>query len=335
MATEKKFDASKVELKALDAGLKVAGLNRLGTKEDRIKRMTEHFATAKKADLILCDVCGGLSTEKFSQCPFCGTGDPEPEAKKDEPKGKTEPKADKKDEKKVEPKGKSKLALAEASKALSKYSVADLDKSVGEIVKLQRDAIRCTHSLGVTIKDNFDKELWKLRVDPKGGACYQNVREFWRNEFGYSHTYCYQLMDIAAKFSQDDVEKVGPAKLHLIMQAPEAAQPKLLESARKGEQTVDQLKKAIDKIKDRTKGTSGPKATEKSGRVTVGLTPGRKTLPMLSRVKDGEGGYVPAKKIEDNPWLEYELSNSMRLRVVVSKNPAGELVAVVEFKRYE
>jgi len=330
MAAEKKFDASKVELKALDAGLKAVGLNRLGTKEDRIKRMTDHFATVKKADLILCDVCGGLSTEKFSQCPFCGTGDPEPEAKKDEaPKGKDVPKKEK-----VEPKGKAKLAVVPSAE-LSKYSVADLDKSVGEIVKLQRDAIRCTHSLGVTIKDNFDKELWKLRVDPKGGACYQNVREFWRNEFGYSHTYCYQLMDIAAKFSQDDVEKVGPAKLHLIMQAPEAAQPKLLEVARKGEQTVDQLKKAIDKIKDRTKGTSGPKATEKSGRVTVGLTPGRKTLPLLSRTKDGEGGFVPAKKFEDSPWLEYELSNSMRLRVVVSKNPAGELVAVVEFKRYE
>lgn len=346
-----KLRMDKVNVKALDEGLKLAKLNRLGTKEERIARLVAHVSKTPVKDRLECPICLGESTKEFEQCPFCGEGD-EPEAKgKKTPSDKlAEVKAA--DAKNVQQIGRPKgwkapatkeatptpgaaiAKLTPAQQALAKFSVADLEKSVKEIAKLQSDAIRCTWELGHAIKDNYDKELWKLRADEKGAPKYTNVREFWRDEFGYSHTYCYQLMQIAETFTKEDVAKVGPTKLHLIMQAPEAAQPKLLESARKGGQTVDQLKKAVERIKNAGKGQSaGPSATEKKDRITLAVAPGRKTIPMYARPAKQGDDLKPAKKIEDQPFFEYELSNSVKMRVVISKNANGEIVAVTEFKR--
>lgn len=329
----KKFDPSKVDVRVLDGALAKLKLDRIGKKEDRIGRLVEHFSKMPKKDLMVCDTCGGASSNEFDYCPFCGEGEEEA-AKKAKPASAAAPPSN---GEKPKPAPVAAVTLVKPQTpqeaALAKMSVKDLDASVKKIADLQRGAIKGTWELGAAIKDNFDKELWKLRKTEKGEPAYTNVREFWRQEFGYSHTYCYQLMDIAARFTKKDVDEVGPTKLHLIMNAPPAAQPKLLEVVRKGEHSVDQLRKVIERTKSRATGVHKPEGKGKDERITVVLAPGRKTLPFFVRPDSKGDDPKAAKKVEDNPFLEYELSNSVKLRVVLSKNPSGELVGVVEFKR--
>ena len=337
-ASAGKVNVGKVDVRILDGALAKLKLDRIGKKEERVQRLVDFFAELPKKDLMVCDVCGGASSKDFDFCPFCGDGEDEKPSAKPAAKGAkpsvalASPPAGEKV--KEPPTAAVVVKLTPQEQALAKLTVTDLDASVKKIAELQRGAIKGTWELGRAIKDNFDRELWKLRRNEKGEPTYTNVREFWRQEFGYSHTYCYQLMEIASTFSKEDVESVGPTKLHLIMNAPPAAQPKLLEVARRGEHSVDQLRKAIDCVKSRAAGVHKPaKGTEQENRITVVRAPGRKTMPFFMRPASKDDEPKPAKRIEDSPTLEYEVSNSVKLRVILSRNAAGEIVGVVEFKR--
>lgn len=309
-------ELSKVDRNTLDEGLDKLELSKGGTNEEKVRRIAGHFKTVAKKDLLECSECGGDSTSDFDVCPYCGAED-------EEPKSAPKPKASSR--------GTSKPVKAEViTGPASKYTVKDLDDSVAAIRTLMVSTAKTMWELGRAIRSNHDKKLWELRLDDEGNLVHRNFKQFCRDEFGLSHTHAYNLMDISATFTKEDVEKVGVTKLGLVLKAPEKHRSKLLERAKKGASKAD-MEQAVRRIKDRQ--SQGPPGKEHAERVTIAIAQKRKTMPLFKRPTKKDELPVPAKRIADQPWAEWQLANDVKLMVRLTTNTKGDWVLISEFRR--
>jgi hypothetical protein len=75
---------------------------------------------------------------------------------------------------------------------------------------------------GVEVARIHDGDLWKTRLlgkDPQ----YKTFKAFCGAELGISHTHAYNLIEIAKKFTREQVEQIGISKLSIILQLPAGA----------------------------------------------------------------------------------------------------------------
>lgn len=309
---------SKMNHKVMSAGVLTAALKGLKIALPKAKNvvsmanaLSAYFAenTVKK-ELSGCSSCGGISDIKLPSCPYCGDAD-------------------------IVGEGATITATAEAVVAAAPdvegkptmsggyvvLNVADLEASLGRVVELKKNAERSIWELGNEIRTLHDGELWKARVED-GKARYKNWKMFCAVELGMSGNHAYRLIEVATKFTREQVEKWGVSKLTIIAQLPDARQNELLNDGK--ETTKEKLQREAAALKDK-----GDKERETGDQVTVVVRVKKRiTLKMM-----GAHG-KPAQQLTDDPWVEHEYENGVVQRFAVTTNTkTGHLELVLTTRR--
>jgi hypothetical protein len=222
---------------------------------------------------------------------------------------------------------------AEVVGQLSKYTVADLDESVERIRTALKATAMSTYDVGEAIRDNYERELWRLRTGDDGKPSFASFQKWCNEEVGISHTWAFTLMDVAASYTRDDVAAIGTTKLTLVLKAPEPVRAKLMEQARAGA-SKRELEAAVKTAKGVALPTAEDKAKSKRS-VAVSLVMGRKTLTMLKRPGSKDEAPMPARTITDQPWARLPLTNGVVMYTRVQQKDTGEFQQVIEFRREE
>lgn len=313
----------------VDAALTQLGVKPEGSLAARVAQLNEAFGKLNEThDLYVCDEeaggCGAEFTEEFELCPYCGMADDDDdEAPAAAANGKANGKG---------------TALAKAPdplpKNLAKFSDSDLDDDVKAIIALKQQTAICMWDLGAAIKRNYDREFWKLRRNDTGGPLYRNVKQFWAQELGFSHTYCYSLMEVAKHFKKADVKEVGTTKLALILRAPEKKRPSLLKAAKGGASKADIAKKVREANANADGGATvtGDDGAPRKRRISIAVVPGRKTVKLFAKPKSKNDDPKRARKMGDLPFGTVLFDNNTQMTAkLADKN--GEWVLIVEFDR--
>lgn len=343
-------NTAKVNLDHLKGVLKQLKLPTTGTPAELVERAVAHFKKATPPErLANCDVCDGASDITLDACPFCATVEGDAAATESDVKPKAAAKAAKAD--------KAPKAAAKADKPSSKALVKaaptavvvttesqPLDAAVADVQRLKEASSVSAWQLGKRIRDVFEGQLWKLRVDADGKPRYKGFDAFVAHELGFTPTNAYKLMDLSKTFAEDDVRKFGTSKLGLLIEAPKEDQARIKEQIEKGaskrevEREVRKAKKEKGHRRDtgRKKTPAGTRKPAARATITVANITGRKTVKLFkkpaSRTQD-PSEFVRAKKVGDLPWGKMELENDVTMYFSVQENAAGELQLVVETKR--
>ena len=228
------------------------------------------------ADIGDCNNCGGPSLLTLDCCPFCGHEDedeeeaaPEPEKaapKAETPKAATPPApapprrvrkpsapspapVEAKVEPKVEEPAKKQQAPVPVKKnANGHIAKVQTEKDLDDAVQRVRTCFGATgaayYQLGVELKHIFENELYKQRkVD--GKAAYRSWDAFLHAEVGMSTSAAWDAMQIVARMSKDQVEKLyqfGKKKIAFVVRAPEEARDEMIKQI-EGGATKEQIEK--------------------------------------------------------------------------------------------
>jgi hypothetical protein len=234
--------------------------------------------------------------------------------------------------------------LAKTKGTSGKLTVAELDKAVSEVERLKSAAAGSYWQLGRKILEVYTATLWKLRLTDDGKQRYKGFEAFCHHEFKMSHTHAYKLMDVAKKFSEEDVSRFGTTKLGLLLQAPPENQGEIEKKIRSGASTK-QVKEAVGKSR-KEKGFKKPggkgrkQETKATGRapekITIASIEGRKTVKLYAKpasMRNVDFNELKrAKKIGDIPFGRLELANDVVMYISIQDHN-GELVAVVDTRR--
>jgi hypothetical protein len=272
----------------------------------QVQAVAAHYRKATpRARLADCDTCGGISDVNEETCPFCGDG---------------------------EVVGASGPTMVHTRVMMPVLSVADLDAAVATVQKLKSESAGSLWELGTEIRRIYTTKLWTQRVDERGAPRYKAWSQFCDSELGISPTYAYKLTDVAEAYSREQVRLLGAAKLHVTLLVPKEHRDKLLNSALAGA-SVRQLNAAATKIgkKPRDTGRKGKGGGAQAGggrkaeKITVAALIGRVEIPLFKGGTD-----KPARALTDVPRGVERLMNGVSQVFVVTKNPDGQWVLVVE-----
>lgn len=300
-------------------------LNKNGTIEDRVEELHGCYIERARKDgtqLFECDVCSGFSPQDLSECPFCGTTGQEEiveagaGAKKDEAAA-DPPAADAPAREPIIPRV-----------GTDVWSEKDLDRECDVIRKGSRMAAGTLFAMGRAFKRIHTHDLWKLRRRDDDKPAFTNFKRFVADEFGITHTYAYQLMEVSEKFTEEQIAELGVSKLRLALTVPDMHRGEILDAAKGGATVKD--------LGDKARELRGDGAPPPEKRITVGLMMGQQTVQAWKRPKkDGPVGVptTPAKSLGDYPWAVLELENDVRLFVRMSRNEEGEIAYIFEARR--
>ena len=320
-----------------------AGLNPPAV--ELVHAVAMHYAQKPVDDQGECG-CGGISLTTLDRCPYCSA----------DAKDQVLPSDDVRPAKAAPPaKGKASLAVVPSHVAevvkddlRSSSDIAterELDAKISTIHKLQGAGAENFWCLGKAVKELYDGNWWKLRLKAEDKTPrYKSWDAFVHHELGMTPPHAFAAMDVAAKFSVDEIKVHGQTKLGIIMRAPETAQPGLL--AETGKQTTRELRDTVKRIKkesgftnparDKTNrgGTGGRKvATDK---ITVATMVGRKTVHLFKKPATRtweKKDLVRAKRFGDVPFGTLELSNEVLQTFTIVENANGEWQLIVDTKR--
>lgn len=351
-------------------------------KDDEIGALTviarAHFEKNTPDDnLAQCDTCGGISPDRLDACPYCGEGG-EDGGEAQQPKAAAEPEAPKTEvvETKTTPakqkKGKEatmggeSTALATTKKKngtngtaahapIVKVDTKELDTIVADIKRLKVEGAALAWQLGKRVLDVYKAGLWKNRTEGEKQS-YKSFEQFCNKELDMTPAHAYSLMDVAEHFDEQKVREFGSTKLSLVLQAPPAAQPKLLKQVEQGAAVRD-LKKEVSSIKKKTghrreqRAGSKPnrntaaaskarseKAAKAKKEITVAKLLGRETVKMFCKPTTKnfeEKDLKPAKKLGDVPWGRLELANGVVQEFFIQGGGDGAIKLVVHTHRTE
>lgn len=306
---------SKMNHKVMSAGVLAAAIKALGISAPKAKNvvalanaLSEHFAKATpKKELSGCSSCGGVSDIKLPSCPYCGDADIIGE-------GAT-----------VTTTAEAVLESAPAAKQAEQptqsggyvvLKVEDLDASLGRVAELKKNAERSIWELGAEIRALHDGELWKARVGD-GKQTHKTWKQFCAAELEMSHSHAYRLIDVATKFTREQVEKWGVAKLTIIAQLPDARADELLKGDK--DTTAKKLQREANALKEK-----GDKEREAGDQVTV-VVRVKKRLKLKMQGSNGK----PAQSLADDPWVEHEYENGVVQRFAVVMDPKTSTLELV------
>ncbi len=325
-------------------------------------------------DMAKCEICGGEGPAT-GDCAFCGNGgeasDPtstEALAAKVEAE---EPKSGKK--KKTTKTGAVTEAETTTTKETAMTSVAlatvngkgkhenqivlsdkDLDEAVKRVFECKKVASVGLWALGNELRKINEDKLWKLRV-VKGKQAYTSFDQFCDAEAKIGHTYAYNLIDIATKFTDRDVAKFGPSKLTLMLKVADEDLPKVREIAGKvgkrqlakevaevvrerGHGAKKKSKKGTAKTAAATKASqaSRAKAARASDKITIASIEGTKKVKLFAKpasIRDIDWKALKRAKTTDAiPFGKLELTNEVTLFISIVKTDDG-LEAICNFRR--
>ena len=342
--------------------------------------LTMSDAYGKKTGVVTwdtCDVCGGRSPGELEldACPFCGTvGEAtsvteaavvvEPEADATKPEAAVVPEAN--GAVAAPTNGVGTTALAKRTKTktgiVKPDDVAVIEVHGAEVVPSDvletddfdtahrwcRDAKvagavslwRLGHGIGVIV----DKKLWQQRKNGKKQV-YASFDAYCFKELGMTHGNAYELMDVAKRYTAEQVHAWGTTKCGLLLRAPDEAKPEIREAMDKGA-SVRQVRELVKGAREKA-GTIGkprvtgrkampqPKTRRVSDKITVAMTKPTRVLQAFTRATMKSEDPKCAKRIVDEPTAEMELTNRVKLRISASHDNKGNIVFRVTFKRDE
>lgn len=263
-----------------------------------------------REDLSACSTCGGISDFNLDQCPYCG------DSEKTDANIANATQA-------IDTTAEPVTAVATKSGGYVEIKPEELDESLAKVKELKKNAERSIWELGIEIKHLHDEELWKARMIA-GEPQYKTWKQFCGTELGMSHQHAYNLMEVAGKFTREQVEQYGVAKLSIIASLPGEQRPAALAGAdgKSKRQLADEAKEASGKG---DKGDAGDKIT------FLARADKKTTLKFLAA--SGEKG-KPAQAIADEPWVEEEHENGVVSRYVIKQNNrTGNLELVITRRR--
>lgn len=334
-------------------------------------------------DLAKCeDRCGGEGPADVSACVFCGLeSDPDP-VSKDVDVTSTEalaaqveaeePKTPKKSKTKTPPEEKPEAttnkkakdtdmtkstALATTNKKSkdlatteAHYTDKDLDKAVERVIQCKKVAAVGLWALGEELKKINESKLWKLRT-VKGKAAYTSFDQFCDTEAKISHTYAYQLIEIAKAFTEQDVSKFGTSKLTLMLKVAPEDLPAVREKA--ATSTKRELAKEVEKVvtarghgakrseKHAAAGKKGAKAKiakapKLDDKITIATIMGTKRIKLFAKPDSIRNidwkSLKRAKTPAALPFGKWEMTNEVTLLISIVQTEDG-LEAIVNVRR--
>ena len=309
---------SRMNYKSMSDGVLDAAFKKLKLKPPTQKTvpakaavLKEYFEkNTKKEDLSKCTTCGGISSMTYEVCPYCGDGDvvdPSVAAAANEAITTTA----------------TEVEVPTKEGGYVKINPEDLDTSLAKIRELKRNVERSIWELGIEIKHVHDEELWKARLID-GQPEFKTWKAFCAGVLQMSHTHAYGLIEVATKFTREQVEAIGTTKLKLIVGLPEDKRQAALDAAARGAGTKEVRELA----------GKGPKDTNKdTGDVVTFLARANKKTTLVLLAASGDKG-KPAQQIADEPWVEEEHENGVVSRYVVKLNKkTGNLELVITRRR--
>jgi hypothetical protein len=334
-----------------------------------LSKYFQENAVKKQGDpkeLMQCDACGGKSFAECDACPYCGEEDDEasssseptaasdkPSASASTPSGKPAPEPKPVVPPKAPGLAKTSAIVKDDTKASSQIQTArELDVAVKEVHELKGNAAAGYYRLGVKIREIFESNIWKLRVDEKNKPRWKGFDAFVHHELSLNPGQAYQLMDMTKAYSEPQVQAFGRAKIRLMLQAPEEDRPALEAKAKAGA-TKREIEAEVRKIK-KEKGHRKPnrltgkvstgggrkpaqeKVTVASvlGTVTVKLYNGDKLTPKQKKGEELEEA-PRAKRFAEHPFGREVLDNGVVQTFKLRENAAGEWELRIERARKE
>jgi hypothetical protein len=279
----------------LDAAIKKLKLKKpsQNTVPAKAALLKAHFKEHTKAeDLSECTNCGGESDFNLEACPYCGDSEKTSDAT-------------------------AITTTAEALPEVEQVSTEALDEAVTRVKQLKRNTEVSIWELGTEIAHIHDDGLWKTRMlgpNPQ----YKTFKAFVNAELGISHTHAYSLMEVAKKFSRDQVEQIGVSKLAIIVQLP----PDKQAAALAGNKSKADLARELAE----SKGGSDKQPDVVSVMTRMGS---RQKLPMQGTNSKGK----PAESLADEPWVEEEHENGIISRYVVKLDPKTKQIVLIITRR--
>ncbi len=241
-----------------------------------------------------CSNCHGDSDIELKACPYCGDSE-------------------------VSGEGQEIVETTATDVVANEVSTEELDTAVASFKQKKRHAEASIWELGVEVARIHDGELWKTRMlgpNPQ----YRTFKAFCGAELGISHTHAYNLIEVAKKFTREQVEQLGVAKLAIIVQLPPDKQAEALKNADKAS------KRDLERLAAEAKGK--PKAPDQ---VTIMARAGSHVkLTMQGTNTKGK----PATELADEPWVEEEHENGIISRYAIKREPkTGHIKLIITRRR--
>lgn len=223
-----------------------------------------------------------------------------------------------------------------------------LDVAVKGVHEAKRATVVSHWTLGAAILRTFENDAWKQRRNTKGASVYRGFKQFCEAELGMSSGHAYKLMDIAATFSEEDVAKIGVAKLGIALRLPAQQRIDLLEEVRDGmplREVADKVRALANGLPQRQDGQgkkkgvgvgkgagSGKAATTPSTPASV-LTTTHKTKRTTVKLVKAGAQDKRARKLADKPVGVETTLNGIEIRYTIGTDAQGDLTLIIDRSR--
>lgn len=292
---------SRMKHSAMSVGVMTAAIKKLKLKMPAQKTapgmaavLKTHFKSTPEDKISNCTNCGGDSDIDLPACPYCGDSETTTEA------GDI-------------------LTTAEPKPDAVEVSTVELDEAVLAFKQKKRNAEVNIWELGAEVARIHDGDLWKTRMlgaDPQ----YKTFKMFCGVELGISHTHAYSLIEVAKKFTREQVEQIGVSKLSIIVQLPVDKQAAALNGAAGGKSKAALAAElAASKGKDK-----------QPDKVTIMARADRRVKLVMMGPKG-----KPATELADEPHVEEVHENGVVSRYVVKVDPKTLQVMLIITRRRE
>lgn len=234
-----------------------------------------------------------------------------------------------------------------------------INDAIGKVHAAKAAAVCSYWDLGASILDCYRGDLWKQARDDGGQPLYRSFKSFCEAALDITPMYAYRLMKVANSYTRADVERVGVAKLSLMLRLPSPERQEMLEAVRAGNVPVREI---VAKVREKAAGLPAqagvgkrgplggadahgrkgkqseppaPAVTKKGSKEAFTLTISRRIKVPLFATKDYSKPELRkrAKRLADNPVAEFETLNGQTIKVVLTQDAQGQLLAVLEVKR--
>lgn len=223
-----------------------------------------------------------------------------------------------------------------------------LDIAVKGVHEAKRATVVSHWTLGAAILRTFENDAWKQRRNDKGASVYRGFKQFCEAELGMSSGHAYKLMDIAATFSEDDVAKIGVAKLGIALRLPAKQREDLLDEVRDGmplREVADKVRALANGLPQRQDGQgkkkgvgggkgagSGKAAATPSTPASV-LTTTHKTKRTTVKLVKAGAQDKRARRMADKPIGVETTLNGIEIRYTIGTDAQGDWTLIIDRSR--
>lgn len=216
-------------------------------------------------------------------------------------------------------------------------TVEELNAAVERVVNTYTATRQNWYECAVEIKEIHERQLWRQRRGPDGQPLYKHFNNFVEAELaprGITRVGAYSLKSFADKFSREEFEKLGPAKMNVLVSLDDVPRKQLTKETIEKDLPVEEVRGRKQAIKP-SSGRGGVRGAKPSGK-------GTKVLPTpesdqaftmvfpsssfsITMVASKGTKAKNAKKIEDLPVGEIVGINGMKLRLALTQQKDGTI----------